>query len=217
MAKRMAKKRKIGPDAPPDQEETTVNEPPLRARPVAPPLKLAIDPKKIDEAIKTMRDQVAKYVRRGFADKVRISYKGKPLAPDIPVAYFLAAEAFTFWSTGILRALIVNLGAKQLLEITLISSAEEHYTRGMERYLAGDIEAAIASFQRGVESDDYHAASHLMLGIVNKVRGDWTKAKRHFHVASELDPKGETGAKAREHLRMMSKRADEPASSDDSE
>ena len=213
MAKRAAKKRKMGPQ--PEPEVTP--EPPLRARPVSEPFKLSVDPKKIDEAIKQMRETVAKYVRRGFADKVRISYKGKPLAPDIPVAYFLAAEAFTFWSTGILRALIVNLGAKQFLEIQLISSAEEHYSRGMERYLAGDMEAALAAFGRGVESDDYHAPSHLMLGIVHKVRGDWTKAKRHFQVAAELDPKGETGAKAREHLRMMSKRADEPMSTDDSE
>ena len=156
-------------------------------------------------------------VQLQIADKVRIAYKGKALAPDIPVAYFLAAQAMTFWGTGILRALIMNLGAKSLLDVSLISSAEEHYARGMERYLAGDIEAARIAFESGIASDDYHAGSQLMLGIVNKVRGDWTQARKHFTVAEKLDPTGEHGAKAKEHLRQMSRRSDEPVSSDDGE
>ena len=57
----------------------------------------------------------------------------------------------------------------------------------------------------------------LMLGIVNKVRGDWTQARKHFTVAEKLDPTGEHGAKAKEHLRQMSRRSDEPVSSDDGE
>lgn len=177
---------------------------PLKARPLPPPqpppFTLNIDPKKIDESIEELRRQVGKFVRRGFGDKVRILYKGKPLAPDIPIAYFVAAEALTFWSTGILRALILNLGAKAFLEVRIISSAEEHYHRGMERYLAGDVEEALAAFRRGVESDDYHAGCHLMIGVVQKVRGDRADAKKHFQVAAELDKTGEVGAKAREHL-----------------
>lgn len=197
----------------------------LRARPTAssssstvpPPFQLKIDPKKIDDTIEELRAYVGKWVRRGFADKVRIAYKGKALAPDIPVAYFLAAQAMTFWGTGVLRALIMNLGAKSLLDVSLISSAEEHYARGMERYLAGDIDAARLAFEAGIASDDYHAGSQLMLGIVSKVRGDWTLARKHFTVAEKLDPTGEHGAKAREHLRQMSRNSNEPVSSDDGE
>lgn len=193
----------------------------LKARPTAstvpPPFQLKIDPKKIDDTIEELRAYVGKWVRRGFADKVRIAYKGKALAPDVPVAYFLAAQAMTFWGTGVLRALIMNLGAKSLLDVSLISSAEEHYARGMERYLAGDIDAARHAFEQGIASDDYHAGSQLMLGIVSKVRGDWTTARKHFTVAEKLDPTGEHGAKAREHLRQMSRNSKEPVSSDDGE
>lgn len=177
---------------------------------------LGVDPKKIDEAIRELRTQVARWVKRGVADKVRISYKGKPLAPDIPVYYFLAAEALTFWATGFLRILIVNLGAKAFLQIELISSAEEHHADGMKAYLAGDVDAAISCFEKGVASDDYHAPSHLMLGVCHKVKGDWTAARKHFTRASELDDKGDIGAKAREHLRGMSRRL-EPGATDDSE
>lgn len=198
-AKKKARRKTVGPAEPE----------PLKARPLPapapqpPPFTLNIDPKKVDESIEELRKQVAKFVRRGFGDKVRILYKGKPLAPDIPVAYFLAAEALTFWSTGILRALILNLGVKAFLEVRIISSAEEHYHRGMERYLAGDMEEAVASFRRGVDSDDYHAGCHLMVGVVQKVRGDREDARRHFQVAAELDASGEVGAKAREHLAGM--------------
>src|SRR5438128_210206 len=67
---------------------------------------LGVDPKRVDQTIQELRKQIGHWTRRGFADKVRISYKGKPIAPDIPVAYFLAAEALAFWSAGILQALI---------------------------------------------------------------------------------------------------------------
>lgn len=181
-----------------------------------PKINLGVDPKKIDEAIRELRAQVARWVKRGVADKVRISYKGKPLAPDIPVYYFLAAEALTFWATGFLRILIVNLGAKAFLEIEFISSAEEHHAEGMKSYLAGDMDSAISAFAAGVAADDYHAPSHLMLGVCRKVKGDWTTARRHFQRAAELDDKGDIGAKAREHLRGMSRRL-EPGPSDDAE
>lgn len=205
--------KRLLPPASPERAKSGATEEAARERPR---IDLGVDPKKIDEAIREIRTQVARWVKRGVADKVRISYKGKPLAPDIPVYYFLAAEALTFWATGFLRILIVNLGAKAFLQVELISSAEEHHAEGMKAYLAGDIDAAIAAFEKGVASDDYHAPSHLMLGVTKKVKGDWTGARKHFHRASELDEKGEIGAKAREHLRGMSRRL-EPAKSDDSE
>ena len=110
----------------------------------------------------------------------------------------------------------MNLGAKAFLQVEFISSAEEHHADGMKAYLAGDIDAAIGFFERGVAADDYHAPSHLMLGVTKKVKGDWTGARKHFQRAAELDEKGDIGAKAREHLRGMSRRL-EPAGSDDSE
>src|SRR2546423_244389 len=87
--------------------------PPPRAKRTT--FELGIDPKRIDQTIQQLRKQIGHWTRRGFADKVRITYKGKAIAPDIPVAYFLAAEALTFWFTGFLSALLVNVGAKALL------------------------------------------------------------------------------------------------------
>jgi tetratricopeptide (TPR) repeat protein len=168
-----------------------------------PKFTLGVDPAKIDEAIKTMRSQVSKLLRRGFADKIRIKYRGKALGPDIPVAYFLAAEAVAFWTTGFLRILLVNLGAKALLEVELISSAVEHHAKGVERYLAGDLDAARKLFESAVESDDYHAASHRMLGTLLRIKGEGEEAKRHLKRAVELDPDGEEGKKAKELLDEM--------------
>lgn len=204
--------RRCGPEA--DKKTKQEREAPLRLPPARveesvprverPRISVGVDPKEIDAAIRELRAQVARWVKRGVADKVRISYKGKPLAPDIPVYYFLAAEALTFWATGFLRVLLLNLGAKAFLTVELISSAAEHHAEGMEKYLAGDVDGAIACFEHGVASDDYHAPSHLMLGVTRKVKGDWTAARRHFERAAALDEKGEAGMKAREHLRTMS-------------
>lgn len=222
MAKKKAapRPRRCGPAESKQEREARPRLPPASSastgpREEPPRIQLGVDPKKIDEAIRELRAQVARWVKRGVADKVRISYKGKPLAPDIPVYYFLAAEALTFWATGFLRILLLNLGAKAFLTIELISSAAEHHAEGMARYLEGDVEGAIACFQRGVESDDYHAPSHLMLGVCRKVKGDWSAARKHFERAAALDDEGETGAKAREHLRGMSRPVD--PTSDDAE
>lgn len=198
-------KREAPPQLPPAPDDGPAAGP-RATRPDA--IRLGVDPKKLDEAIRELRAQVGRWVQRGVADKVRISYKGKRLAPDIPVYYFLAAEALTFWATGFLRLLIVNLGAKALLEVELISSAEEHHAAGMEKYLAGDVDGAAVEFQKGADGDDYHAPSHLMLGVCKKVRGELGAARAHFRRAAELDPKGETGAKARAHLRDMSRPVD---------
>lgn len=188
--------RRAVPLLPPAPEEFRAPRPP-------PKFELGVDPKKIDEAIKAIRAQVTRLMQRGFADKIRIKYKGKPLGPDIPVAYFLAAEAFAFWTTGILRVLLVNLGARALLEIELISSAVEQHAKGVERYLAGDLEAAVTAFERAVASDDYHAPSHRMLGTILRIRGKTVDAKRHLERAVALDPDGEEGTKARTLLEEM--------------
>ena len=213
--------RRCGPEA--EKKAKQEREAPRRLPPSSPEesaspprtrIDLGVDPKKIDEAIRELRTQVARWVKRGVADKVRISYKGKPLAPDIPVYYFLAAEALTFWATGFLRVLLLNLGAKAFLTVELISSAAEHHAEGMAKYLEGDVDGAIVCFERGVASDDYHAPSHLMLGVTRKVKGDWSAARKHFERAAALDETGETGAKAREHLRNMSRRLDAPPTDD---
>ena len=207
---------RLPPSSSSGKAKPEANEPEGERTTARPKFDLGVDPKKIDETIRELRSQVARWVKRGVADKVRISYKGKPLAPDIPVYYFLAAEALTFWATGFLRILIVNLGAKAFLQIEFISSAEEQYAEGMKSYLAGDMDSAISAFAAGVAADDYHAPSHLMLGVCRKVKGDWSAARKHFQRASELDDKGDIGAKAREHLRGMSRRL-EPGASDDAE
>ena len=99
-----------------------------------------------------------------------------------------------------MRILLVNLGARALLEVELISSAVEHHAKGVERYLAGDLPAARAAFERAVQSDDYHAASHRMLGTLLKIDGDRVNAKKHLERALLLDPEGIEGKKARELL-----------------
>lgn len=173
---------------------------PVDERREPPKFELGIDPAKIDEAVAAIRAQVSKLLRRGFADKIRIKYRGKPLGPDIPVAYFLAAEGFAFFTAGILRVLLLNLGAKALLEVELISSAVEHHGKGLERYLAGDVDGALAFFEKAVESDEYHAPSQRMLGTVLKVKGDRDRARVHLARAADLDPDGEDGRKAKELL-----------------
>ena len=60
----------------------------------------------IDETLEKLTEELGYWVRKGTDTKVRVKLFGKALLPDIPIAAFLAAEAVTFWWTGLLRALV---------------------------------------------------------------------------------------------------------------
>lgn len=135
-------------------------------------------------------------VDRGRYRKVRISRKGKPLMPDIPIAAVAAVEAASMYGGGIARVLAVNLGAKLLFDVDLINEADKFVERAKDSLLDGDIERAEEALLRALRIDDRHAAGHLQLGVLYRLRGDRERAIQFLERARKLDDLGETGKRA---------------------
>src|SRR5262249_43233544 len=112
-----------------------------------PPETLPIDvqPGAIDEALRKVTDTLRQWANAGRYTKVRFKFRGKPLLPDLPLAAVVAAEGLTFYWTGILRALLVNVPGRSVLDVELVNDSEQHVQNGKEQLLAGAGARAIAA------------------------------------------------------------------------
>src|SRR5512145_2211427 len=79
--------------------------PPGKAFPVE------IDPKRVEATLQKIRDEVSHWAKKGRYTKVRFKFRGKQLLPDLPLAAVVAAEGLAFYWAGILRTLLVTVGA----------------------------------------------------------------------------------------------------------
>ncbi|MBI2378372.1 MAG: hypothetical protein HYV07_30515 [Deltaproteobacteria bacterium] len=129
-------------------------------------------------------------VDRGRYRKVRISRNGKPLLPDIPVAAAAALQAASMYGAGIGRVLAVNVGARFLFDVEVVNEADKFLERGRAALLDGDLDTAEESLLTAVRVDDGHAEAFLQLGVLFRLRGRRTDAKRSFEHAIELDEVG---------------------------
>ncbi|MGF1509126.1 MAG: hypothetical protein ACFB9M_06440 [Myxococcota bacterium] len=144
-----------------------------------------------------------RWVDRGRYRKVRISRKGKPVLPDIPVAAVAAAEAASLYSAGLARVLAAHVGARFLFDIEIVNEADRFYKTGVERFLEGDWERAEEALLRGVQIDDTHAPSYLQLGVLYRLMNASEKARDVLERAKALDETGEVGRKAGDILRAI--------------
>jgi len=130
-----------------------------------------IDPDAIDESIKQLRERLKKLVDQGRYTKVRFSYKGKPLLPDMPLAAIVAAEGLSLVLAGPLRFLLVNLGVRSFIEVDFIHEATERVREGQDYFAAGEVDAAESKYREALamKPDDTAALYHL--GVLLRVTG----------------------------------------------
>jgi tetratricopeptide (TPR) repeat protein len=155
------------------------------------------------EALTKLKGNVQYWVDRGRYNKVRIKRGGKAVLPDIPVGALVAFEAATFFWTGLLRGALVNTVGRVLFEVELINEAEEHYKRGLEHFLSGDLVDAEDCLQRCLRIDDRYARAHLQLGVLRKVQGRNAEAISHFEKCVAIDPMSDGGREAEVHLKKL--------------
>jgi tetratricopeptide (TPR) repeat protein len=155
------------------------------------------------EAMKKLKDQAQYWLDRGRYNKVRIKRGGKAVLPDIPVGALVAFEAATFFWTGLLRGAIMNTVGRAFFEVELINEAEEHYKRGLEHFLSGDLHEADECLQRSLRIDDRYPRAHLQLGVLRKVQGRKAEAIKHFERVTALDPRGDAAREAEVHLKKL--------------
>ncbi len=161
-----------------------------------------IDPEAIDESIKQLRDRLKKLFDQGRYTKVRLSYKGKPLLPDLPLAALVAAEGLSLALAGPLRFLLVNLGVKSFIEVEFIHEATERVAEGQDLFAAGEVDAAEAKYREalGMKPEDTAALYHL--GVLLRVTGRRDEAMDVLGRAAKAAEHPE-GIKAAEALERM--------------
>jgi tetratricopeptide (TPR) repeat protein len=165
--------------------------------------KLEVDPERVDEALKTLRARVEDGLTAGRFTKVRISFRGKAIGPDVPLALFLAGEGAAFWLTGGLATLLVNLGAKAVLDVSFIHEADELVQEGLALYLDGEIEAAEAKYRKALDRRPDDPTALYNLGVLLRVSGRRDEARATLRRAS-MGPEGHPDVvKAAEALGRM--------------
>ena len=150
--------------------------------------KIDVDPDRVDESVERLTQQVRKAVVRGRYTKVRILYKGKPLMRDIPLGVFVAAEAASFWYAGLLRALVVNLGARTVVEVVFVHDADEDVRRGRAAYESGEVTDAEAAFRAALDKESEHTEALYRLGILLRVIGQRDEAIERLEAAALGEP-----------------------------
>jgi tetratricopeptide (TPR) repeat protein len=174
-------------------------DPPGRAMPIE------VDPKRIEDALAKIRDEVVRWANKGRFTKVRFKFRGKQLLPDIPFGVFVAAQGLTFYWGGILRALVFNLAGKAVFDIEMVNESEKKIARGKEYLLSGDLDQAMECFREALDMDQDNPMVHLNLGIALKLKGDYAAARQSLEKARDLDRDGVAGAEAGRLLTSMEK------------
>lgn len=165
--------------------------------------KLEVVGENASEAVSKLKRNVQYWVERGRYNKVRVKRNGKAVLPDIPVGALVAFEAATFFWTGLLRAALVNVVGRAFFEVELINEADEHYRKGVEHFLGGDLLEAEQHLVKALRVDDRHAKAHLQMGVLRKVQGKRDTAKGHFERVIELAPKTDPAREAEVHLKKL--------------
>jgi tetratricopeptide (TPR) repeat protein len=164
--------------------------------------RLEVDPDAVDESVRKLGQRVRELYDQGRYTKVRISYKGKPLLRDIPMGVFLATEAVTFWYAGILSALVVNLGARAIIEVEFIHDAAGRVAEGKDLFEAGEVEAAEDKYREALAMKPDDPEALYRLGILLRVTGRRKEAMECLEKASKAR-NFENADKAREAFEKM--------------
>ena len=167
--------------------------------------RIEIDPDHIEETLAAIRNRLKASMNHTRNTLVRLSFKGKPIGPDIPLAALLATEGVAFWLLSPLAAILVNLGAKSVLDVEFIHTADELIQEGVEAYLDGELDVAETKYRMALERRPNDPAAHYNLGTLLRVSGRITEALEHLHKAATGPTEHPDVARASEAIRRIEK------------
>ncbi len=151
--------------------------------------RIEIDPESIEDTIRSIRNRVEDTVVATRYTRVRLSYRGSAIGPDIPLAVFLAAEGVAFWLLTPLPALLANLGTKAILDVEFIHEADELVQQGLAAYLEGELETAEEKYREALDRRPEDPAALYNLGTLLRVAGRNDEAARVLRQAA-MGPEG---------------------------
>jgi tetratricopeptide (TPR) repeat protein len=153
----------------------------------------------LDGAFGKISERAKDLMAKGQHTRVRIKFRGKQIA-ELPITVVAAAEVASFWWFGPLRVVIGHVVGKAVLEVEFVSNADHHVQAGRAFLADGELEKAVAEFDKALTMDRRHAGALLGKGIALKLKGDKAGARASFEKAEEADPRSEAGREARRHL-----------------
>ena len=115
----------------------------------------------------------------------------------------MAVQVATFFLTGVVRALALNLGTRVFFEVEMVNDAEKLFNKARDLYLDGDLDEAIQLLLDVISLDKNYAEAYLYLGIIHKIRKESAQATRYFLQAQKLDPAGRSGSEATKNLKKL--------------
>lgn len=130
-----------------------------------------VDPRAIEASLRTLRERIRAAVDQGRHTKVRFSYKGRQLMPDLPLGGVLAAEGLSLALLGPLQVLLVNLGVKAFIEVELVHEASERVREGEDLFSAGEVDAAEQKYREALLMKPDDGAALYRLGVLLRVTG----------------------------------------------
>jgi tetratricopeptide (TPR) repeat protein len=159
-------------------------------------VRIEIDPEKLDEASKRLREvveevrtRVGEGVESGRYTRVRLSYKGQQVGPDIPLSAFVAGQGLALMALGPLWALLGNLGAKAFLEVEFLHEADELIAKGNHAYMHGELEVAEVNYRDALVRRPDDPAALVHLAVLLRVTGRNDEALRCLRRAA-MGPEG---------------------------
>lgn len=136
---------------------------------MAPSFRIPIDPDDVDASLRLLRERVRETTNAARYTKVRLSFQGKQLGPDLPLSVFLATEGLAFWFLSPLAALLVNVGAKAILDVEFVHQADELVQEGLQLYMDGELGAAEDRYRQALERRPDDPAALYNLGTLLRV------------------------------------------------
>ncbi len=146
-----------------------------------------LDPEQIDESLREIGERLKRLVEDHRYSKVRLSRKGKPLLPDIPLGAFIAGEAASFWLAGPLRLLLVNLGLGTLITVELVNESDERVAEGRQHFMDGELEEAEAIYREALRMKPSNPAAMYALAVVLRITGRLDEARALLIEASAVE------------------------------
>ena len=142
--------------------------------------RVEVDPSDIEDSLRKLQEKIRQVANEGRYTKVRISYKGTPLCPDIPIGVIVAAEMAGLVFLGPLRALMLTLNANAYLDIQLILESSELVKQGQEHYSNGDVELAEKCYLEAIQMRAHDMEAHYHLAVLYRVQGKLGEAREHL-------------------------------------
>lgn len=153
----------------------------------------------LDDAFAKISERARDLMSKGQHTRVRLKFRGKQIA-EVPISAVAAAEVASFWWFGPLRVVLGHVIGKAVVDVEFVSNADQIVAQGKALLADGEVDRAVAEFDKALAMDRRHAGALLGKGIALKLRGDRGAAREWFEKAEEADPRGETGREARRHL-----------------